>query len=320
MEDDYYALLGIPSTANDEMIQRGYRKAALRYHPDKNKEASAIEIFHKIAVAFDVLSDPISRSSYDSSRESLLAKKRKYEALDKERKRMIDELERLDKEAKLRKIKSETAMEATLRKLQEEGAALRKKKEAALRAQRESEKQMESHNDEKVLKTKEEEKSRFTMENRTIKVRWRRDQITIDKDGLINAFERFGKIEDVVLKDSIDNTKKKKVIVGLIVFKSVVSAHAAISEASLLAETPFIHLKEVSWAKQAPDLTGISEDVTLNEIHNSNTSKNTSLPRSNTMPCLNQNHLDYQNIILMRMREAEREKITNNILQSDNQI
>ncbi|EMR11080.1 hypothetical protein PNEG_00679 [Pneumocystis murina B123] len=319
MEDDYYALLGIPSTANDEMIQRGYRKAALRYHPDKNKEASAIEIFHKIALAFDVLSDPVSRSSYDSSRESWLAKKRKYEALDKERKRMIDELERWDKEAKLRKIKSETAMDATLRKLQEEGAALRKKKEEALKVQREAERQSESVKDEKVSKAKEE-KSRFTAEDRTIKVRWRRDQITLDKNRLINAFERFGKIEDVLLKDLMDNTKKKKLIVALIVFKSVVSAHAAISEASLLAETPFIHLKDVSWAKQAPDLTGISEHVTLNETPDPNISKNIPLSRSNTMPSLNQNHLDYQNIILMRMREAEREKLANDILQSDNQI
>ncbi|QSL65187.1 hypothetical protein MERGE_002492 [Pneumocystis wakefieldiae] len=302
------------------MIQRGYRKAALRYHPDKNKEASAIEIFHKIALAFDVLSNPVSRSTYDSTRESWLAKKRKYEALDKERKRMINELDRLDKEAKLRKIKSETAMEATLRKLQEEGAALRKKKEEALKVQREAERLSESVKDEKVSKTnEEEEKSRFTVEDRTIKIRWRRDQITLDKNGLINAFERFGKIEDVLLKDLIDNTKKKKLIVALIVFKSVVSAHAAISEASLLAETPFIHFKDVSWAKQAPDLSGISEHTTLNETPDRNTSKNASLPRSNTMPCLNQNHMDYQNIILMRMREAEREKLINDILQSDNQ-
>ncbi|KAG4304145.1 hypothetical protein PORY_002509 [Pneumocystis oryctolagi] len=309
MEDDYYALLGISSTANESQIHKGYRKAALQYHPDKNRDAIAVKMFHKISVAFDILSDPASRLEYDRSREALLAKKRKYEALDLERKRMVQDLERREGEAKIRKVRSETAMEETLRKLQEEGAALRKKREAALRAEREAQKERESaqevsqSNVQKGVQNEATcEKSRFTIQDRTVKIRWRQDHVLLDKESISDAFKRFGKIEYVLLKGLADNMKKKKLNVALIVFESIVSAYAAVNEASLQNEVPFIHLKDVSWAKQAPNL----EEVVKN-ISSKDEKKDTEPTEATSF--LNQNGLDYENIILMRMRQAEREKL-----------
>uniref|UniRef100_A0A7N6BQC5 J domain-containing protein n=1 Tax=Anabas testudineus TaxID=64144 RepID=A0A7N6BQC5_ANATE len=65
MGKDYYKTLGIPKGSNEEEIKKAYRRMALRFHPDKNKDANAEEKFKEIAEAYEVLSDPKKRAVYD---------------------------------------------------------------------------------------------------------------------------------------------------------------------------------------------------------------------------------------------------------------
>ncbi|XP_051893828.1 dnaJ homolog subfamily B member 5 [Pristis pectinata] len=65
MGKNYYNILGINSEASDDEIKKAYRKMALKFHPDKNKEPNAEEKFKEIAEAYEVLSDPKKRSIYD---------------------------------------------------------------------------------------------------------------------------------------------------------------------------------------------------------------------------------------------------------------
>ena len=65
MGKDYYQILGVSRSANDDELKKSYRKLALKYHPDKNKDPGAEEKFKSIGEAYDVLSDPKKRRIYD---------------------------------------------------------------------------------------------------------------------------------------------------------------------------------------------------------------------------------------------------------------
>lgn len=63
---DYYEVLGVSRTATPDEMARAYRKLALKYHPDSNREDDqAIEKFKEAAEAYEVLSDQEKRARYD---------------------------------------------------------------------------------------------------------------------------------------------------------------------------------------------------------------------------------------------------------------
>ena len=63
---DYYEVLGVGRNASADEIKKAYRKAAIKYHPDKNPgDKEAEEKFKEAAEAYDVLSNPEKKARYD---------------------------------------------------------------------------------------------------------------------------------------------------------------------------------------------------------------------------------------------------------------
>lgn len=64
-EADWYGILDVTHSSDDETVRRQYRKLALILHPDKNKSVGAEGAFKFVSAAWSVLSDKSKRAAYD---------------------------------------------------------------------------------------------------------------------------------------------------------------------------------------------------------------------------------------------------------------
>jgi chaperone protein DnaJ len=67
MGKDYYRLLGVDKSVNEKDLKKAYKKLAMKYHPDRNKDnkEEAEAKFKEISKAYEALSNPEKRRLYD---------------------------------------------------------------------------------------------------------------------------------------------------------------------------------------------------------------------------------------------------------------
>lgn len=62
---DFYDILGVNKSASAAEIKQAYRKKALEFHPDRNKSTDAEAKFKEVNEAYEVLSNPQKKQTYD---------------------------------------------------------------------------------------------------------------------------------------------------------------------------------------------------------------------------------------------------------------
>jgi DnaJ-class molecular chaperone len=71
MDDSFYNILEVSENATPDEIKKAYRKLSMKHHPDKNKnDPESTTKFQKISEAYDTLSDPEKKRTYDMSRKN----------------------------------------------------------------------------------------------------------------------------------------------------------------------------------------------------------------------------------------------------------
>ncbi|KAK5746574.1 hypothetical protein LTR17_000590 [Elasticomyces elasticus] len=233
---DFYDLLDVQPSASDSEIRRAYRKTALIYHPDKAgaNNIPAREKFELLQIAYDVLSDPAVRELYDNARRAKEEKKEREAQFEGRRKWMKEDLERRESGAKRKwddvaagRDGAEEDYERELRRLAEDGRRRRVEREQEMR--REALK-VEEENKEVVQPVSEEGvKAGPTDLDRSVTLRYPASAAAqLDKDAIVRLWERFGPIEDCVLREK----KYRKE-----------GAHAAVSDVEKLQQ-----LKPGTWS------------------------------------------------------------------------
>lgn len=137
--DDLYALLNVDATTPKEDIHRAWRRAGLKYHPDKagaNYDAAKYESFER---ARDVLVDPAAREAYDNGLKAALQKRKRVEEMTGERRRFVEELERAEREAKRARTGEREAAGLGLAEKTRAAEAGRRRMEERARLMREAE-------------------------------------------------------------------------------------------------------------------------------------------------------------------------------------
>ena len=107
----YYKILGLLPNASKAEIKKAYRKQAMKYHPDVNKDANATEKFVLINEAYDFLMNPKFKYKPKQANRSSTSKqdwydKKQQEAREKARK-MARETREFMKEVRRKETRSE---------------------------------------------------------------------------------------------------------------------------------------------------------------------------------------------------------------------
>ncbi|KAJ4444223.1 hypothetical protein ANN_06014 [Periplaneta americana] len=112
-------------------VKKAYRKKALSCHPDKNPDnPKAVELFHQLSKALEILTDESARAAYDKVINAKKAAKLRHRELDSKRQRLKEDLERRERlaEEAAKKYRSfdtrtdEEKLQAEIERLRKEGS------------------------------------------------------------------------------------------------------------------------------------------------------------------------------------------------------
>ncbi|KAH8725740.1 hypothetical protein GQ44DRAFT_739262 [Phaeosphaeriaceae sp. PMI808] len=247
--EDFYELLGVTFDAEESVIKKAYRKASIRFHPDKNPDnKDAADRFIYLGWARDILLDSSLKGEYDRARTRRREKVLQDELLDGRRRKMKQDLERREREGQefahsLKRKRAEDMSEAEKRaqeihRLAEDGKRRRKEAQERLEKKRKEEDEASAIDLEEPQQPTIPKSTSTSEIDRTVKIRFQREVATTawDKHKIQSMFSKYGKIDSVVIgKDKKlrpSGSKHRKIIaIFFIIYTRLDHAHAAVSDA-----------------------------------------------------------------------------------------
>jgi DnaJ family protein C protein 17 len=205
-----------------------------------------------------VLSDASVKELYDNARRARVEKAQRTSAYDDRRKAMIDELEARENSHLKRKrgeLDEEEKFQRELARLAADGKRRREERTEKLRREAQELEAEERKRQEEPIIIPSAASVPMEEADRSITLRFRKDDATahLDRDKVEELFSRFGKIEHTLLREKkrkVDGEKHRALYcTGLVVFTSIVSAHAAVSDFEKLRKDDerYALFEEVGW-------------------------------------------------------------------------
>ncbi|XP_044021496.1 dnaJ homolog subfamily C member 17 isoform X4 [Siniperca chuatsi] len=139
LQMDLYGLLGIESTATTKEIKKAYRQKALTCHPDKNPDnPKAVELFHQLSQALEVLTDAAAKAAYDKICAAKKQAEERNRKLDDKRKKIKLDLESRERQAEAQsqeEVQITRTLEEEIARLREEGSRQLEEEQRLIREQ-----------------------------------------------------------------------------------------------------------------------------------------------------------------------------------------
>ncbi|GJN88932.1 hypothetical protein Rhopal_001903-T1 [Rhodotorula paludigena] len=319
-EVDYYALLGLDSTATTADIRKAYRQKSLKVHPDRNPDnPTAAALFHELTIAADLLSDPSKRTAFDTALAARNARKQRFAALDSKRKALAEDLlerEREFKRAKAGEASDKERKRRELERLKEEGRRLREQR--GMQQVEEENRKREREEEEKVMRRAREQHQQggaggggaveLGPLDKTLKVKWLKAQHpSLTTPEAVSAFveaalaPQRADIDSVVLSSkTLSQPTKGKHGSGVVAFRTLSAAVRIIKGKEVDPDGKWAGF-EVDWAAGAPPAAlGGSTDAAP--------ARAPSPPSAAPLPQTAVVDSD-EDQILARLRQREREKL-----------
>ncbi|KZV59924.1 DnaJ-domain-containing protein [Peniophora sp. CONT] len=352
VEGNAYELLGVAPEANDGDIRTAYRQRSLKVHPDRNRgNPDAAQKFHELNQAYELLLDPLRRMALDARLRTAAAKKARFAQYDNKRKRMIEELE--EREAAFKRAKTaERAQAQEEERVKDEGRRMMAERAKKAQAE-EEEREREEERKRKELEPPPLGELDTTVRVKYALA----DHPDLTTPVALAAFlaERFGETDSSSIVLTMKAPKKApqkppKHAVALVPFRRIGDAHAAVCAAGV--ESRGMAGVEVTWAPSGsePPILGWlrrmgklgtagaeAEDETGSSTPNTDASMaekvlpQHSAPASGTFSSFPSTFsdistssatpapagLDYQAMTMMRLRQAERQRLEREILEQE---
>ncbi|ESO83488.1 hypothetical protein LOTGIDRAFT_74301, partial [Lottia gigantea] len=275
---DLYGLLEVEAEATKKEILSAYRKKARKCHPDKNPDnPKAAELFLELAKALEVLTDAPARAAYDKAQQAKKAAEVRHRQLDSKRKKFKEDLEAREENFEQQK-KDEAAaqknLQAEIERLRKEGCKLLEEEQELLKESIKQEKE----------KKKEESDGKITLA--IVKWKSKKDDQSnggYNENNLEDFFSKYGDVSVVLVS-------KKKTGSAIIEFSQ---ASQKLLDVENETGSPQNQLT-VNWLSGKPKFKQ---------------PKPSSIPQTySSYSHVRTSDLDFESLVLMKMRQAEERK------------